>query len=104
MEKLIELLNEREKTVNWVQHPWWCKEHLKYQCHWPRVINKKFWFIKWLVDNDKIDQDTKFLISANVENQKNGMWYVHTFDEYGSLLMLLAIQDEPIEFLYSILK
>jgi hypothetical protein len=32
------------------------------------------------------------------------MGYTKAFEGYESLLMLLAIQDEPIEFLISILK
>ena len=118
MEKLIELLNEREKTVNWVQHPWWCKEHLEYQCHWPRVINKRFWFIKWLVDNDKIDRESEnyplkkyypyfnddvlAIVSQDCNTYEDECRVC--YDKYESLLMLLSIQDNPIEFLISILK
>lgn len=93
MKKLIELLNEREKIVNWVQYPWWCKEDLEYQCHWPRVINKRFWFIKWLVDNNKIDLlqlDNRIALSE--------------FNKYERVLMALSIQDSPIDFLVSILN
>ena len=58
------------------------------------IISKKFWFIKWLVDNDKIDFD------------KIQIWFQSTlwYWKYDSLLMLLSIQDKPIEFLVSILK
>lgn len=61
-----------------------------------RIISKRFGFIKWLVDNDKIDQT---VIDWN-------FWYfcMEWFDTVDSLLMVLAIQDEPIEFLISILK
>ena len=113
MEKLIELLNEREKTVNWVQHPWWCKEHLEYQCHWPRVINKRFWFIKWLVENDKIDlENLQCVFSWNINKWKTLMeetdWYErYEWTEYEateSLIMLLSISDTPIEDLISYLK
>lgn len=119
MEKLIELLNEREKTVNWVQYPWWCKEHLEYQCHWPRVINKRFWFIEWLVENDKIDLDKCWLdvrhyLSYNkrydkwivmAENYDNDTFVVREFySPYEQLLMLLSISDTPIEDLISYLK
>jgi hypothetical protein len=57
-------------------------------------------FIKWLVENDKIDEvklrwkmyqvfEFRYQDVATLENE---------------LLMLLSIQDEPIEFLISILK
>ena len=113
MEKLIELLNEREKTVNWVQYPWWCKEHLEYQCHWPRVINKRFWFIKRLVENDKIDTDVyKTVYSGDLDKRKtltmssgwDEFYQVTEHWAYESLLMLLAISDTPIDLLCEILK
>ena len=59
-------------------------------------------FIKWLVENDKIDQTNKFCVSVNVEWK--GMGYTKAFEGYESLLMLLAIQEEPVSFLISILK
>ena len=67
---------------------------------WPYVaesiiLNKKFWFIKWLVENDKIDLDKleKKVLKENL---------IRKFDEW--LLMLLSIQDEPIRFLCEIIK
>ena len=55
-------------------------------------------FIKWLVDNDKIDFEWKlntFRFNSLVDQ---------TLDSYYALLMLLSIKDNPIEFLISILK
>jgi len=66
------------------------------------VVSKYYWFIKRLVDNDKIDQTNKFCVSVNVEWK--GMGYTKAFEGYESLLMLLSIQEEPINFLLSILK
>jgi len=100
MEKLIELLNEREKTVNWVQHPWWCKEHLEYQCHWPRVINKRFWFIKWLVENDKIDSEK--LRDLDITDNFNYEYFNKNKSDF--LISLLSISDTPIEDLINYLK
>ena len=67
------------------------------------IISKKFWFIEWLVLNMKINTD---------ELMRH--WHIvktydldEPWDSYGyvdSLLMLLTIQDEPIDFLNSILK
>ena len=94
MEKLIELLNEYEKkTYNKVERN---EEKL-----FPRqefIISKKFWFIQWLVENEKIDFEKK-LNTLRFESLVN-----QTLDSYLALLMLLAIQDNPIEFLASILK
>lgn len=60
-----------------------------------QVISKKFWFIKWLVDNDKIDKE-------NVWRNESPDIFDYSF--YEVVLMLLSIQDDPIEFLISILK
>jgi len=71
------------------------------------IISKSFGFIKWLVDNDKIDT----LLFADELNKvvylsdfvfRNDEWFFKTI--YKQLLMLLSIQDNPIEFLISILK
>ena len=69
----------------------------------PVVFSKKFGFIKWLVDNDKIDRtyrediDYPFYIDDTIKELK---WYKR--DEM--IIMLLAIQDELIQFLCDILK
>ena len=60
-----------------------------------RIISKKFWFIKWLVENDKIEFREDFYL----EDQH--WWW---FGEDENIIMLLSIQDEPIQFLVSILK
>jgi hypothetical protein len=59
MEKLIELLNEYA--------PDYCKNYPDDIIMDEIVISKRFGFIKWLVDNDKIDQTNKFFVSVNVE-------------------------------------
>lgn len=61
-----------------------------------KVISKEFWFIDSLVDNEKIDKDKVKLLSVFQET-----WY---YNLYESLLMILSIQDNPIEFLCSVLK
>lgn len=64
------------------------------------IISKKFWFIQWLVDNDKID----------IQWAKNLLYESEIFnplpytDLAERLIMCLAIQDDPINFLVSILK
>lgn len=60
------------------------------------LISKKFWFIKYLVDNDKIDFD---------KLEDNSYWFfIDLSDNYLEILALLSIQDNPIEFLISILR
>lgn len=55
--------------------------------------SKSFWFIKWLVDNDKIDLlrlDNRIALSE--------------FNKCERVLMALSIQDSPIDFLTKIIK
>ena len=118
MDKLIELLNEYKKLGKYKEYwyNWKQVKLIKYAEDYAestsedvteKIISKKYWFIKWLVDNGKMDW-RKFL----------GLWYeiavidwrwedtyiLETFDDYEQLLMYLAIQDEPISFLISILN
>ena len=112
MEKLIELLNEYETPRSWVVY----KSYDDYDwffywvdCDWETEIawsdslicSKKFWFIKWLVENDKIDF-SKF----NFWNEIMYCVYEYTpeVSEEEELLMLLAIQEQPIRFLCEIIK
>ena len=69
------------KEDDWVDEDWIWDE-------W--ICSKKFWFIKRLVENDKID----------IEKFPQIMEY----SDYESLLMLLSISDTPIEDLISYLK
>lgn len=97
----VEILDEETLEVNWKYHD------IEY------LYTKKFWFIKWLVDNDKIDTDVyKTVYSGDLDKRKtltmssgwDEFYQVTEHWVYESLLMLLAIQDEPIDFLISILK
>ena len=96
--KLIELLNEYKWKEEWtiecdVPHNDWYSEYA-YEHEELIIISKKYWFIKWLVENEKIKWDEKFYL-------EDDEWL---FGTYECLLMQLAIQDEPINFLISILK
>ena len=98
MEKLIELLNEYEKLNMCRTFIGYYKQEeeitwLYFSIKACELISKKFWFIKWLVDNDKIDLmklDSRIALSE--------------FNKVERVLMALSIQDNPIEFLISILR
>ena len=94
MEKLIELLNEYGNEI--------CNHWGNYQTdmdftdrdtYW--YMSKKFWFIWWLVENDKIDRD-----KVDDKFERPFYWYTN----YEIVLMLLSISDTPIEDLISYLK
>ena len=100
MDKLIDLLNKYAHT-DFVKYEDWCfKEKFMWE-EWRRdsdteVISKDFGFIKWLVDNNKIkDEERQYLWSKDMQSR---------FSNTNILLMLLAIQDKPIDFLISVLK
>lgn len=123
MEKLIELLNEYEKermktniiprirTEKWndlsyLEMSWFYSELL--------CISKKYGFIKWLVDNDKIDIEEMYeriwkpqIIMYDERHEEEELCEIIGVNErsyYEDLIMLLSIQDEPIYFLCDILK
>ena len=73
---------------DWVDEDWIWDE-------W--ICSKKFWFIKWLVENDKIDFNKDAFISLSSE-----LWCT-AYDEK-IVLMVLSISDTPIEDLISYLK
>ena len=66
-----------------------------------QVISKKFWFIQRLVENDKIDFYT--ILKENWTFRKE-FYAIENKKEYERLIMLLSVEDNPIEFLISILK
>lgn len=106
MEKLIKLLNE------WYQERYKTNPHFnKFKDYWgndywyfiwddklmveTEVWTKKYWFIKWLVDNNKIKLE-------ELKWHFMDLWELAWNTEF--ILMMLSIQDNPIEFLISILK
>lgn len=112
MEKLIELLYEYNKIAEnklWlitsVKELWeeiWFdkgKEIEKYQTY---IISKSYGFIKWLVDNDKIN----WWRIENNQDYAEYLWSSLPIEEYGVeiLLMLLAIADDPINYLCCIIR
>ena len=98
MEKLVMLLDIYEEEVVWVHSVW---GHITEKDEaW--IISKQFWFIKWLVENDKIDREQKtkeFRLQIELDN-----WSYWELWWEARLLMLLAISDTPIEDLISYLK
>ena len=105
MEKLIELLNEYEKETKkseyseWRDLLWGRPQYLRCDTVESEllIISKGYHFIKWLVENDKIDRD-------KVEKEKADYYFIEMFDNDEIMLMLLSISDTPIEDLISYLK
>jgi len=104
MDKFIELLREfpsndakvldKEDSAiidTWQEFVYWNRIYL-----YETIISKKFGFIKRLVDNDKIDDELKY----------NNLYRAieKDFNKDDRIIMLLSIQDNPIEFLISILR
>lgn len=122
MEKLIELLNEFDSWWDyddyyWPYQYWQDRDAYKYGKYY--LVSRDYWFIKRLKENDKIDFDKCWLdISHYLSyNKRYDKWIVMAknydydtfvveefYPPYEQLLMLLAIQDKPIDFLISILK
>lgn len=122
MEKLIELLNEFENRDDDQQIEWRIWEWDKWEKGKVRgVVNEVYmwwvselvvcsayyWFIKWLVENDKIDLDIireKLWIPCCVWYGSWRIIAVNDVEDYEQVLMLLSISDTPIEDLILYLK
>ena len=66
------------------------------------LISKSFWFIKRLVEEDKIDLK-EFHRLCWIINQDSEYWN-WTPQEYEQVIMYLSISDSPMEDLVSLLK
>lgn len=64
------------------------------------ILSKRFGFISWLVENDKID--TRKIDEDRLETIQYSEKERVTICDW--LLMLLSIQDEPMNFLIPLLK
>lgn len=97
MEKLIELLNEYEKE-NWrnfeVKEIW-----MTYRNNDLMVISKRYWFIKRLLDKEKID-----LLRLSCTAIRYTEIIDADFSREDIIIMILSIQENPIDFLCEILK
>ena len=126
MEKLIKLLNKYEKK--WEEEFWFKQKYMPYfvWVNWPKwtpdlvlvnahtmnqelnyragpsyMISKYYWFIKWLIDNNKIDwRELRWKASEISE----ACLRVYQWREYQALLMILAISDKPIDDLCDLLR
>ena len=110
--QIIKLLNEFEKektkqdVIFWDYYQNWFHYLENGQTYSELLmISKKYEFIKWLVENDKIDRDImegeKFYYY--LEKSENMHWDKN-FSRCERLLMLLSISDTPIEDLLLYLK
>lgn len=92
--KLLELLNEYSKNI-W----YFNEEDLQWQTKaW--ILSKEFWWVKWLVDNDKINEHgiPEFYPVSDHCLECVYEWIAD------NTIMLLSIQKNPIDFLCSLLK
>lgn len=116
MEKLIELFKEYVDN-HWtdtkdIEKEYWVIDDWQWFLYWTReylyetIISKKYWFIKWLVENDEIDLWQKLFNLTKNDSRKSTICDLdnNDFSWEDTFLMLLAISDTPIEDLISYLK
>ena len=107
IEKVLSLLNEFETPKSWVVFKsyddydgtfYWVDCDGETEIAWSdsMILSKRFQFVEWLVDNDKIKDYYEWNEEIDYVREK--------YSEYESLLMLLSINDNPISFLISLLK
>lgn len=108
MDKLIELLREYNIELHWVDRAYKDGFNLAYEQEYMRdfrvayLISKQFWFIKRLVDSDKIGEFSRKDVRYPYYLEDGLL--LQCYWESDSLIMLLAISDNPIEDLISYLK
>lgn len=107
MEKLLQLLNEYrlEKELpeytKYISKTWYFTHKLYFYEHYSWVISKKFWFIQWLVDQNKVEFD-RARDRSDFPLLYAGWW--EFYSDADVITATLSIEDDPINFLVSILK
>lgn len=107
MKKLIKLLNEYDDN-NWGVTDYWAlfnkMDEWISETEYLQVISKKFWFIKRLVENDKIDLYKvrhHFCVNLYAIDYWDGDYMC---EDYEIVIAVLSISDNPISDLISYLK
>ena len=95
MEKLTELLREYNMSNQSPYILWDADYYVDDGLYAPQIISKSYWFIKWLVENEKLKWTNK------MEMRKIMLGMPEKQDYY---IMMLAVTPQPIEFLISLLK
>lgn len=118
MEKLLQLLNEYERSL-WSDREWlWIIDEDWFFCTRKskkgnlivqhssedeailQIISKKFWFIERLIANDKLDKEWLF----NIIRESCIFDDMNICSESDYIIMYLAIGYNPIYFLTSMVK
>lgn len=79
---------------------YWWGDDCDYEAY---LISKKYWFIKWLVENDKIDTDPIRTRVKRVYVELEPREFTPQ-DFTDRVIMLLSISNSPIEDLLLYLK
>ena len=107
-QKLLDLLNQymedkwssyRFKEI--MNHDFFCCTYIEYWWLWyETILSKRFLFIDWLVRNDKLRN-----IWWYQWRPKNHLWdYAENKAKEYVVITMLALSDNPVEFLISLLK
>ena len=120
MDKLVKLLNEYH--FSWTEFIWYYLDEEENRIYFKtevvdkwiideqrisneRIISKRFGFIEWLVENNKIERLTFCESWLGWKYTDFELSYDTPREDYTNMLLMeLAIQDEPVEYLISILK
>ena len=110
MEKLLNLLNEFKegksfKFTKYDEKYWIFDTDLNRDGNTSlpeeTIICKKFWFIQWLMDQNKVEFD-RARDRSDFPLLYAGWWGFYS--DADIIVATLSIQDDPISFLISILK
>lgn len=125
MEKLIELLNEYEISKDHRDYEWKIEKHTKERMCWTYImwmsweqytwayidteemeriiISKKYEFINWLVENNHI-HNIKLLEFIETEPCVVPMFFEEDTQKAKALILMLSIQEDPVDALLTVIK
>jgi hypothetical protein len=100
--KILDLFNEYNLSP---EMTWWEMEQPRTEkdrntmsrIYKAYIVSKDFWWIKWLVDNDKIDFSREWEYCTKSIEEFD--WLLRDDEDW--LIMILAISDTPVDDLIS---
>lgn len=80
---------------------WECNHEDK-RCNYRELTSKESWLIEWLMNKEKINQDELENVAMGWFNDESPIYSTPLWTD--RLIMILSVEDNPMEVLVSLLK
>lgn len=80
---------------------WECNHEDK-RCNYRELTSKESWLIQWLMNKEKINQDELENVAMGWFNDESPIYSTPLWTD--RLIMILSVEDNPMEVLVSLLK